>query len=325
MMKRVVVTGAGGFVGANLARMLVDRGHEAHLIVRPGASRWRLEGLSESAEIHETDLADSGEVNALMSRLRPEWIFHLAAHGAYSWQDSGPEMIRSNIVGTVNLLEAGLRAGFEAFVNAGTSSEYGFRDHPPSENEPVEPNSFYAVTKASATLYCRYMAQKHRVNTTTLRLYSVFGPYENPGRLVPNLIVQGLKGRLPELAQPSAAHDFVFTEDVCEAFLAAASRTGGEAGAVYNVGSGVQVTLREVVEAARRLIPVAEEPQWGSMPDRAWDAKVWVADIRRIRSELNWTPRHSFEQGFRKTVDWFIANPGLRPIYESKPDKHYVH
>lgn len=324
-MKRVVVTGAGGFVGANLARTLIERGHKTHLIVRPGASRWRLRALSDSAEIHETDLADAGQVDTLMARVRPDWIFHLAAHGAYSWQNSGPEMIRSNIVGIVNLLDACLRAGFESFVNAGTSSEYGFKDHPPSENEPVEPNSFYAVTKASATLYCRYAAQKHGVNVTTLRLYSVFGPYENPGRLIPNLIVRGLKGGLPPLTHPSAAHDFIYVEDVSEAFFAAAGRAGGEGGAVYNVGSGVQVSLREAVEAARRLIPVAEEPRWGSMPDRAWDAKVWIADIRRIRSELNWAPRHSFEQGLRKTIDWFAANPELRPIYESEPEKHYVH
>ncbi|MBI4550160.1 MAG: NAD-dependent epimerase/dehydratase family protein [Candidatus Omnitrophica bacterium] len=323
-MKRVVVTGAGGFVGANLARMLLERGHETHLFVRPGASRWRLGDLPAQAEIHEVELADRDETAAAVRRARPEWIFHLAAHGAYSWQANTAEMVRSNIVATVNLAEACHAAGFESFVSAGSSSEYGLKDHAPAEDEAVEPNSFYAVTKVSATLYCRFLAQKFNLPMTTLRLYSVFGPYENPGRLIPNLIVQGLQGHFPQLTHPSSAHDFVYSEDVCEAFLAAAERRGGEAGAVYNVGSGVQTTLGQAVDTVRKVLGIAEEPRWGSMPERAWDARIWVADNRKIRAELGWEPRHNFEEGFKKDAEWFAAHPEFHARYQSEPEKNYV-
>ncbi len=146
----------------------------------------------------------------------------------------------------------------------------------------------------------------------TLRLYSAYGPYEEPSRLVPTLIREGLRGRLPVLVDPSVARDFVYVDDVVDAFLAAAARSSrDDPGAVYNVGTGRQTTVQEAVEVARRMLDVAVEPQWGTMPNRLWDTSVWVADNRKICAELGWRPRHTFEEGFRKTVAWFAQNPAL--------------
>ena len=117
-------------------------------------------------------LDDAWAVRAAVSSIQPRWIFHLAVHGAYPGQTDLAEMVRTNIQGTMNLVEACVAEGFDAFVNTGSSSEYGVKDHAPSENSWLEPNSHYAVTKASATRYCRYTAQQHKVPLTTLRLYS---------------------------------------------------------------------------------------------------------------------------------------------------------
>jgi dolichol-phosphate mannosyltransferase len=174
------------------------------------------------------------------------------------------------------------------------------------------------VTKASATLFCRHTAQSRRVHLPTLRLYSVYGPYEESTRLVPTLVVRGLRGELPPLVNPDVARDFVYTEDVNDAFVLAATAPGQESGAVYNLGTGVQTSLRDAVDVARRVLGVAAEARWGTMPDRRWDTTVWVADNRKACDELGWRPRHTFEQGLRQLVGWFRENPSLLGLYQRR-------
>jgi nucleoside-diphosphate-sugar epimerase len=304
-MRRTLVTGATGFVGANLARRLLRDGHEVHLLVRPGHTGWRIAEIRDAVAVHEVDLLDPDATARVVGTIRPEWVFHLAAHGAYSWQRAAEPIIATNLTALVHLLEACTKTGFAAFVNTGSSSEYGYKDHAAVEDERIEPNSLYAVTKAAATHYCRHVAQRDQVAVPTLRLYSVYGPYEEPNRLMPQLIVQGRRGGYPPLVHPDVARDYVHVDDVCEAYVRAAERPGADPGAIYNVGSGVQTTLREIVAIAARVLGIAAAPPWGGMERRAWDTHTWVADIGKIARELDWRPRLSVEQGFRAMADWF--------------------
>lgn len=304
-MKRALLTGATGFVGANLARRLLRDGHEVHLLVREGYATWRIEEIESDVRTHRADISDAADLAQLFARIRPDWVFHLAAHGAYSWQTDAAQIVQTNIAGTINLVEAALKTGFEAFVNAGSSSEYGLKDHAPLESEGLEPNSHYAVAKASATLYCRFSAEKHQKRIPTLRLYSVYGAYEDPNRLIPALFRHGLKGELPPLVDPNIARDYVYIDDVCEALLLAASVPTAEWGAIYNVGTGVQTSLAQVVDAARAVMPIEAQPQWGTLPGRGWDTDVWVSNPEKIRRELGWKSRFSFEDGLRAALPWF--------------------
>ncbi len=323
-MKRTLLTGATGFVGANLARRLLRDGHEVHLLIRPAARTWRIDDIRPHVQFQEAPLDDAAAVAAAVRRVRPDWVFHLAAYGAYSSQTDPLRMARTNVLGTTSLVEACLRTDFEAFVNTGSSSEYGFQDHAPAETELPEPNCHYAVTKASATLYCRFTAQSRRVPLTTLRLYSVFGPWEEPTRLIPTVVVRGLDGGLPPLVNPDTARDFVYAEEVNDAYLLAATVPNQELGAVYNVGTGVQTTLRDVVAAARRVLYVEAEPSWGSMANRHWDTGMWVADNRKIRAALGWRPRFTFEEGLRRTAEWLRERPSLRAWYREMIEQRRV-
>ena len=304
-MARVIITGGTGFVGANLTRRLLHEGHEVNLLVRQGYTSWRINDIGSDLRLHTVNLGDRDSLIRIVGKIRPDWIFHLAAYGGTALQNDCHQMVETNIVGTINLVEACLNTGFQAFVNTGSSSEYGFKDCAPTETEWLEPNSHYAVTKASASLFCRYIAQNHDVLMPTLRLYSVYGPLESSNRLLPKLITLGLEGKLPPLVSPETAHDFVYVEDVIDAYLLAAKTPSQEPGAIYNVGTGVQITLREVVEVARRAMRITVEPVWGSMPSRRWDTNRWVADNRKIEKALGWRPRHTFEEGFRQTVNWY--------------------
>lgn len=311
----MIITGATGFIGANLTRRLLKEGHQIHLLVRPGYNPWRIQEIRDDVCLHEVDFSDEQILSEVVKQIRPDWIFHLAAYGAYSWQTDLQEMVKTNIVGTINLMGACLKTGFETFINAGTSSEYGFKNHSPSENDYLEPNSHYAVTKASATLFCGYTGKTRGARIHTLRLYSVYGPYEEPKRFIPTLIILGLKGMFPALVSPDNAHDFVYIDDVIEAYLLLANRTDQEAGAVYNVGSGIQTSIHEVVEVVRGVLGITAEPKWNSLSNRPWDSNIWVADNRKIKNELGWQPKYTFEQGFRKTVNWFLSDPKLNDFY----------
>lgn len=305
-------------MGANLARRLLSDGHEVHLLLRPGYSSWRLEKIRRDLELHEEQLSNRDGVQALIQGIQPEWIFHLAVYGAYSSQCDVPSMVQTNIVSTVNLIDACVETGFQAFVNTGSSSEYGLKDHAPAETEWLDPNSAYAVTKAAATLYGRHVARSRDVNISTLRLYSVYGAYEEPARMVPTLVIRGLRSQLPPLANPDIARDYVYIDDVMDAYVLSAMQTEREPGAVYNVGTGTQTSLREVVDTARQVMNIRAEPEWGTFPDRAWDTSTWIADNTKIRHELGWQPAYTFQTGLRATVQWFRDNTVLRQEYEER-------
>jgi UDP-glucose 4-epimerase len=278
---RTLVTGAAGFVGANLVRRLVADGGHVVALVRQGSDAWRLDGV------------DVGVVEADVREGVPDGfdvVFHLAAHGAYSWQEDEEAIRETNLRGTENALAAGRRV-----VAAGSSSEYGLKPHAPSEDETLEPKSPYAASKAEAT------ALAVAGGAVVLRLYSAYGPWEEPNRLIPTLLVRGLAGELPPLVSPSIARDFVHVGDVCDAFVRAANARPGR---VYNVGSGRQTTVEEVVDAARRLLALEVEPEWGSLPDRRWDTETWVANPQRIRHELGWEAGIGLDEGLERTLAW---------------------
>lgn len=315
-VKRVIVTGPAGFVGANLVRRLAQDGNDVHLFIHPKSETWRLEGLDARTVPYLVDLENRDQVTEAVRRARPNWIFHAAAHGAYPYQTDLRRMIATNIVGTANLLEAAIESGFEAFVHTGSSSEYGVKDHAPAPDELPEPNSYYAVTKASATLYCRYMARQFELPIRVLRLYSVYGPWEEPTRLMPRVIVEGLKGNWPPMANPATARDYVYTDDVVDAFVAAATVEGQEPGAVYNIGTGFQTSLREVARVARQELGIDNNPEWGSMPDRVWDTAVWVADPSSALKGLGWEARHDLATGFPRFARWLREHPHLLELYD---------
>jgi nucleoside-diphosphate-sugar epimerase len=318
---RTVVTGGTGFVGANLVRRLVADGLEVHLLVRPSRATWRIEDLLGDVVLHEVDLGDAGSVEAVLSDVRPESVFHLAQQGGYSWQTDAKAIVATNVLGTINLVDAARKVGVGAFVNTGTSSEYGSKDHAPAETERLEPNSTYAVTKAAGTLYCRHISLAHDFNAVTLRLYSVYGPYEEPGRLIPTLILHGMEGRLPPLVDPETARDYVYIEDVVDAYLAAASKPV-PAGSVFNVGTGRETKMREIVDIVRSGMGIEARPEWGSMPSRSWDLSSWVADVAAIRETLGWEARYQVEKGLSLTIAWLSEDRRMLDRYRAAtPDR----
>ncbi len=312
---RALVTGAAGFLGANLVRHLHAAGHEVIALTRSREAAWRLEEVVTEVRVLELDLHDTAAIGQVVANTEPQWVFHLAAHGAYSWQRDLEAMIAVNVAATAALLDAARAAGVQAFVNAGSSSEYGLKAHAPREDDWLEPNSHYAITKAAGS-HLTALAVAEGLPAVTLRLYSIYGPWEDPGRLVPALVREATRGGLPSLVGPETARDFVYVDDCCEALLRAAER-GAPAGpgATLNIGSGVQTRLKELVEVARGALGVAAEPQWGTMGQRGWDTNVWVSNPRAALELLDWKATTGIGDGLARTAAWLRERPRLWERY----------
>jgi UDP-glucose 4-epimerase len=311
---KALVTGAGGFVGANLVRHLLERGDEPIAMLRPGTGSWRLADITAGTRTEFVDLTRPDDVLRLVLQVRPDVIFNLAASGAYSWQTDLDEMLAVNVRATETLLKAARRVDAR-LVQAGSSSEYGFADRGTAEVDRVEPNSYYAVTKVAATHLCRLAAAQHGQHAVTLRLYSVYGPWEEPGRLMPTLVDRALDGTYPPLAAPATARDFVWIDDVCDAFVCAATTALEDGGAVLNVASGAQTTLGALTDIVQTLFDIESDPIWDSLPARSWDTAVWVGDPSTTADLIGWTAATSVEHGLSALAAWMQADVARRARY----------
>ncbi len=310
----VFLTGATGFVGANLAIRLVEQGEDVHILARPSSRLWRLESILKSLHVHDADLTDAPTLTALLAEIRPKTVFHLAAYGAYPHQNDARKIFETAIFGTLNLLEASKKAGVGLVINTGSSSEYGTKDHPMSEDDRLEPNSSYAVAKAAQTLLCQDFARREALPVITVRLFSVYGPFEEPTRLVPTIIRKTLKNEDLPLADPNTARDFIFAADVVDAYLALRDRAD-LSGEVLNLGSGRQTSLREIVETALALTGSTSKPIWGAYPSRPFDTATWVADMSHMQTKTGFTARTSLKDGLEKTISWLKPHLNFYETY----------
>ena len=309
----ILVTGASGFVGACLCRRYGAAGQKVVAVQGTTGRNWRLVDAGPNVEVVRADLTSPDEVRALLRDVGPEVVVNCAVYGAYPDQTDVARIYRVNFDAVRALLDAAVeRTGLRCFIQASSSSEYGFNSAGPREDAPTSPDSDYAVAKVAATAYVQYLGKKKKVPAWVLRLYSVYGPYEDASRLVPTLLAHAKRGTWPKLVDPTISRDFVYADDVCAAFAKVIERAGEiEPGEVFNVGSGQKSTIGEVVAQVKRLLDVAEEPAWGSMPDRRWDRRDWFSNPKKAEEILGWRAGTSLADGLAKTAQWMDKNPAL--------------
>jgi nucleoside-diphosphate-sugar epimerase len=303
---RVLVTGAAGFIGANIVRGFAARGARVAACVRPGSDHWRLAGAACS--LHEVDVSDPATFSTTFEAVAPDVAVSAAAHGAYSWQDDLSRMLAVNVAAVDHLIDLCLERG-TPLIHLGSSSEYGPQPGAPDEMTRPAPNSAYAVTKLAGThLLCDAVVRRGLVGVV-LRLYSVYGPWEEPARLMPTLAAALVEHRLPPLVDPAIARDFVHVNDVVDLVVGWASRPVVPRDLpIVNLGSGVQTSIGELVDLARSIVEVKHDPTWGSMDNRAWDTTTWRADARRAAEVLGWRASTSLTDGLRSLMTFVAAH-----------------
>jgi len=305
--KRVLITGAAGFIGSNLTRQLLGRGATVHAVVRPSSSLWRLSDVASAIGLHCADLTDRGGIEKILDQVRPEIIFHLAVRGMRTYNEDPCDILRVNVFGTVNLLEAAKTRDHECLVHLGSSTEYGPKNSPMKESDCLEPATFYGATKAASTLFCLQAAAANRRPIVVLRPFNVYGPWDVGTRLIPVSVMAALQGGGMDVTPAGYRRDYVFVEDVCEACLMAADSKEAF-GRVLNIGTGRQWSNEEVVETVQTLAGKRIAVRAGEYPLRPFDVKRWEADISEAKRLLGWEPRHTLEQGLKKTIAWFDIN-----------------
>jgi len=309
-MKKILVTGSTGFVGSNLLRRLVnDGGNEIHVFIRKSSNLWRIQDIIDNVNVHVTDLKERNMVQQEVSKIRPDLVFHCATYGAYPSQKDNVEIITTDFIGTVNLLDACIEQGFGVFINVGSSSEYGLKDREMNETDFPDPINTYGVAKLASTYYCRMSAMKYQLPIVTLRIFSAYGYYEERSRLIPYLVTSMLTDKKINLASPNAVRDYVFIEDIIDAFLLVAELAEKlDFGTILNVGTGTDTKVTEVFNILKQITGYTQEPEINGIPRDSDVAQVWRANNSKIRNIIGWEPRNDLTTGLRKTVDWFKHN-----------------
>lgn len=299
----VLVMGASGFIGANLFKTLLTHRKDVFAGVRQEKG-WRLADIDDE-HVLVVDLNDSAASKNLIDALSPKVVFDCVSYGAYSFEADPSLIYKTNfqsLVDFVNLLSG---HSIAAYIHAGSSSEYGSNCRAPLEVDSCYPNSHYAVSKVAAATYLRYQGKKAGFPVVNLRLYSIYGPLEDSSRLIPNLVRSALEGKLPPLVDPATSRDFVYVDDVCEAFILAATKMQPDFyGESFNIGSGIKTTIADLAEIAKSVFDIAEEPQFGKIEGRSWDLADWYSNPQKAKKLLGWEPRYDLKSGLKASAEW---------------------
>ncbi len=305
--KNILITWANWFVWANLVHRLVVLGcKNIHIILRTTSDVWRLESIMDKIHIHYVSLSDNEKLTHLVQKIKPNIVYHLAAAWAYIGRDwSGIQnLFETNVIGTINLLNACKLVWFDYFINTGSNSEYWEKDSPMNEDDILEPNNEYGVTKSSATLYCSYLWKKEQLPVYTFRLFAVYGYFEDKTRLIPSIMTSYIQWISPNLSRPTSVRDFIFIEDVIEYYLHIHSIQGDFWG-VFNIWSWRQYTIWEVVDTIKKIAQSEKDPVYGMQPLRQKEPTLWVADMNKTQSVFTSVVPTAIHEWCSKTYQWF--------------------
>lgn len=298
--KTVVITGGAGFVAANLARSFLQE-FAVHLIVRPDSNLWRLESIRKQVRIHPLGLGDTAMLRSLFTDIHPSYIVHTAAYGAYPSQQDTDMLVDVNIKGAIHLLEALRDIPYQRCIIFGSSSEYGKKRTAMQETDLLEPNNMYAVTKAAQTHIAQQYARVSGKPISVFRLFNVYGPMEERGRLVRNVIEASLAGTDIKLATGREARDFIFVDDIAAACRMAFARQL-PSGGLYNIGTGKQTTIAQLAQLVVCLTGSKSHIIRNAYEGRPWDTFHWKASTRHTARGLGWKAQTSLRAGLLRTI-----------------------
>jgi len=309
---KVLVTGATGFLGANLTKKLVGGGYDVHILIRSTSNKWRLLDIKHKIKEHMADLTNFGELRKVVRQIKPDIIFHLAATGIHGGKHlPDRDLINVNFIGTFNLVNACNDIDYRCFVNTGSSSEYGPKKDRMRCDDICEPVNTYGIAKLAATLYTKKVAKEKNKPIMTLRLFSPYGAYDDPSRLVTHVITKSLRNEDLHLANPEAVRDYIYVEDVIDLYLKTIDNAKKYCGEIFNAGTGKQTKISDIVEIVTELTKSKSKIFWNSVKPRSYDTEKWEAEIEKTCKAFNWMPRFSIKQGLMETVSWFRDNIDL--------------
>ncbi len=296
-MKRVLVTGAGGFIGRHCVPALVESGFEVH------ATDLQLDlDFGPDVQFHPANLMDPAQVQLLVQSAKPSHLLHLAwetTPGSYWNSPSNLQWIRAS----QELLTRFTSRSVDRAVAAGTCAEYDWTQGYCSESRtPLRPRQLYGESKNTFREIFETDCNQKKLSYTWGRIFHLFGPGEKPDRLVPSIILDLLHNRLARCTHGMQLRDFLYVKDVASAFV---SILNSKIQGAVNIGSGIPMRVRDVIAEIARLLDRSCLVKYGAVPMPMDEPTSIVADVRRLNQEVGWFPSFSLEKGLEETIRWW--------------------
>jgi nucleoside-diphosphate-sugar epimerase len=301
-LRRVLVTGARGFVGRQTLGTLTERGYDVHAV-----SSSPLQAGRDGVTWHRADLLDPPQVSELMARTRPSHLLHLA------WFTTPGEVWASRanyrwVAAGLGLLEAFTRSGGRRAVAAGSCAEYDWRSGVCHEAAtPLTPTTPYGVCKNVSRQLLESFASVSGLSAAWGRIFFLYGPHEHPGRLLPSVLGSLLSGRPALCSHGHQVRDYLHVADAADAF---ASLLDSDVQGALNLASGQPLTLRDLVLRAAERVGCRDRVQFGALPSPDGEPAVLVAGVERLKAEVGWEPRRDLDQGLEETVEYWRRQVG---------------
>ncbi len=306
--RKVLVTGAGGFIGSHLTERLVELGARVRAFVHYNSlGKWGWLDNSpvvDKIEVISGDIADRDSVRKAVSGM--EYVFHLAALIGIPYSYQAPSSyVQTNIVGTLNILQSSLEEGVKRVLHTSTSETYGSARYVPIDEEhPLQGQSPYSATKIGADKLAESFHKSFGLPVSIVRPFNTYGPRQSARAIIPTVITQGLTRSEIRVGNLDPTRDLNYVADTAEGFLCIAANPIA-IGEVTNLGTGKEISMRELVELIARLIdknlPVISDED--RVRPEASEVDRLCADIAKAES-LGWKPRYTLEEGLLRTIAW---------------------
>lgn len=313
--KRVLVTGAAGFIGSHLVERLQNLGAQVRAFVRytsRGDEGWLNTLSAEHKQGLEIVFGDLRDPNAVRQAVADTHIvFHLGALISIPYSYLHPyEVAEVNLMGTLNVLMAVRDLGVERLIHTSSSEVYGSARYVPiDENHPLQGQSPYSASKIGADMLAESFYRAYNVPVVTLRPFNTYGPRQSARAIIPTIITQALAGEIIRLGNLSTRRDFTYVSDTVEGFVLAASVPGIE-GSVLNLGSNQEISIGDLCQlilAKTGNLARVEQEEQRLRPEKSEVVRL-LSDNRQARKYLGWEPKVSLEEGLDRTIEWIRAN-----------------
>jgi len=305
---KVLIAGSSGFIGSNVVRYFIDENIEVHALLRKTSSLWRIRDIIRDLNIHHVDLSSYNDTEDIIKGIRPDAVINCSGIVSGFGLDDQSHVVQSNLVNTINLVNASLRVNVERFINTGSAYECGFSPIPLNKNCSGEPIGLYGITKKAEDEYIKMISGRYSRNYITARLFTPYGPFDKDSKLIPHGIISCINGKPIYLKNPNDGRDFVAVNDVAKIYyLLIKNLDVSFVGHSVNIGTGILTKVSEVTSLISGIFGMGDQFALDNDPEIGRTLFANLQEMLELERKLSF---HfiDLKSGLNETVKWFKDN-----------------